>query len=162
KLAAGSYRLQVAAGGGRPLLEYPFAVQSDAWLRWSVGMAIALALVALTWVLARWIRHRQKARATQDYWKQKREFLERRDEEPAAGDPPDDWTGRTLDGRFLLDKRIAGGGFAAVYRALDQANSGEPVAVKLLHPLRDNEQWRRRRFVEEVSALQKLHDAGIV
>jgi eukaryotic-like serine/threonine-protein kinase len=49
-----------------------------------------------------------------------------------------------------------------VYRGFDQARGGERVAVKLLHPLRDNEQWRRRRFVEEVAALQKLHDAGIV
>jgi serine/threonine protein kinase len=62
----------------------------------------------------------------------------------------------------VLEKRIAGGGFAAVYRGFDQAHGAEAVAIKLLHPLRDNEQWRRRRFVEEVAALQKLHDAGIV
>jgi ligand-binding sensor domain-containing protein len=159
KLAGGSYRLQVAAGGGRPPVEYAFAVPGHIWLRWSIGFGIVLAACAL--VL--WRRSREKKRAVEDYWREKREFLEQRDAaEESSAAPADDWAGRTLDGRFLLERRIASGGFAAVYRSLDQADRGETVAVKLYHPLRDNEQWRRRRFVEEVKALQKLRDPGIV
>jgi ligand-binding sensor domain-containing protein/tRNA A-37 threonylcarbamoyl transferase component Bud32 len=158
KLGAGSYRFQAAAGGGLPPAEYSFVVEGT-WVRWSIGTGIGLAVGAL--IL--WGRSREKKRAAEQYWREKREFLERRDaEEELSVAPADDWSGRTLDGRFLLERRIASGGFAAVYRGLDQAVDSASVAVKLYHPLRDNEQWRRRRFVEEVMALQKLRDPGIV
>ena len=99
----------------------------------------------------------RKVNAARAYWEEKRRFLENRDQERA-----EDWSGRTLEKRFLLEARIAAGGFASIYRAQDLANSAGMVAVKLLDPMRDNEEWRRRRFAEEVAALQKLNHPGIV
>ena len=115
-------------------------------------MALALT-IGLAWVLMSRRRTLQKARAADIYWQEKRRFLEERAAADAIDAPPEDWSGRLLDDRFLLEERIAAGGFAAVYRAADRAHNGEPVAVKLLHPLCDNEAWRRRRFVDEVAAL---------
>jgi serine/threonine-protein kinase len=160
-LAAGAYRLQVAAGAGRQPVEYAFSVDGAAWPIWPVAAGIVLLFVAVVWALLRWRRFRRKAVAADAYWQEKREFLEQR-AGTEAQEKFDDWTGRVLDGRFLLVKQIACGGFAAVYRALDQTDESKPVALKLLHPLRDHEQWRRRRFAEEVTALQRLHNPGIV
>lgn len=170
KLRAGAYRFEVAAGGGRPPAEYAFTVESETWLPAPAWISLAFALATgLAWVLMRRRHTLQKARAADTYWQEKRRFLEERavaDTRDAPSDaddaPREDWSGRLLDDRFLLETRLAAGGFAAVYRAADLANNGEPVAVKLLHPLCDNEEWRRRRFLDEVAALQKLDHSGVV
>jgi serine/threonine-protein kinase len=98
-----------------------------------------------------------------NYWANKRKFMAELD---GAGSEDsqllDNCSGQCLDGRFLLQELLATGGFAEVYRAADLANASEPVAVKLLHPLRDHAEWRRRRFRQEVAALQKLDHKGIV
>ncbi|HET9274983.1 MAG TPA: serine/threonine-protein kinase [Gemmatimonadales bacterium] len=47
------------------------------------------------------------------------------------GDPASGLTGRRLDGRFLLERRIGEGGMACVYRARD-GERGEVVAIKVL------------------------------
>ena len=82
-------------------------------------MSLAFA-IGLAWVLMRRRRTLQKARAADIYWLEKRRFLEERAAADAIDAPPEDWSGRLLDDRFLLEERIAGGGFAAVYRAADQ------------------------------------------
>ena len=82
-------------------------------------MAIFLALAAAGGLL--WGRVRQrKVNAARAYWEEKRRFLENRDQERA-----EDWSGHTLEKRFLLEARIAAGGFASIYRAQDLANQPE-------------------------------------
>jgi ligand-binding sensor domain-containing protein len=155
RLRAGAYRLQLAAGGGRPPIESAFTVPGGSMVAAPLWILIALlGAGGLGWIL---VRRRRSAHLEQSYWEEKRHFLESRDSAET-----EDWSGRTLDDRFLLDARVAGGGFASVYRARDQANGAELVAVKVLHALRDHEEWRRRRFAEEVAALQKLDHPGAV
>src|SRR5439155_12865779 len=140
--------------------EYPeqvegaFRMGTGGWVSLSLSSAAGLALA----VAARQ-RFQRRARAKEAYWREKQEFLDSR---PSADPEQEDWSGRMLDGRFLLESRIASGGFAAVYRAIDEVNGGEPAAVKVLHPVRDHVEWRRRRFVEEVEALKRMDDPGIV
>jgi ligand-binding sensor domain-containing protein len=163
RLRAGAYRFEVAPGHGGAATAYGFTVEGQPWMPAPVWILLALAVaVGLTGVLLRRRHSLQKIRTADIYWQEKRRFLEERAAAETTGAPAEDWSGRLLDDRFLLETRLAAGGFAAVYRATDRANHDEPVAVKLLHPLCDNEEWRRHRFLEEVRALQKLHDAGVV
>lgn len=79
--------------------------------------------------------------------------------------------GTVLNGRYLLEESLGGGGYGQVYAALDQG-LGRPVAVKVL---KLRAEWadgerdeRRRRFRREAVAAAKLshphvatvHDAG--
>ena len=41
------------------------------------------------------------------YWLEKRRFLEDRAAGETSAAPPEDWSGRWLDDRFLLEKRLA-------------------------------------------------------
>jgi hypothetical protein len=159
KLGSGEHRLQVAAGSSHKPVELPFTIPGHNVSRAPLWIGIALAFAAgLAWFVKR-RRAAEAAGAAHRYWEEKRAFLETR---APAGEAEQDWTGRTLEDRFELEERIAAGGFASVYRARDAAHASQPVAVKLLHRMQDNEQWRRRRFAEEVDALQKLDHSGIV
>ena len=160
KLAPGEYRLQLASGGGVASVEYPLRIDGApgigtwGWISISFMAVSGLALAVL--------KRRRSSRAEQakeDYWNEKRQFLESRD---TADPAQEDWSGTLVDGRFLLGSRIASGGFAAVYRAADTMREHAPVAMKLFYPVVDHMEWRRRRFEEEVAALQKLRDPGIV
>ncbi|GAA4775219.1 serine/threonine-protein kinase [Microbacterium gilvum] len=67
---------------------------------------------------------------------------------PASGLVSGPETGETLDGRYELCARVGSGGMAAVYRARDRLLDRD-VAVKLFHPvLDDDDQSRQRRFAE--------------
>jgi len=79
-----------------------------------------------------------------------------------AGRPaPDDLTGSVLPGRFRLDRRIARGGFGAVYRAR-QLNVERDVAVKVLHESIDPASVAGRLFVHEVQGVGKLDHPNVV
>ena len=155
RLPGGAYRLELASGAGRTPVEAKFTVPGGGATHAPWWIALGLVLLAAPGF---WLWRRQKAaRAARRYWEEKRAFLEAR-----AAEETEDWSGRTLDGRFELQERIAAGGFASVYRARD-AQSGEgPVAVKLLDPMREDQQWRRRRFAAEVAALERFDHPGIV
>ena len=158
RLQPGTYRFQVAAGGGRAPLEKQVIIPGNSLFRTRLWIALGVALVlALAISFVWYARRRRMRRQVQQYWAEKRAFLEARGPEEMQ-----DWSGRTLDGRFVLEERIATGGFASVYRARDAAAGDEQVAVKLLHPIEDDEQWRRRRFAAEVASLRKLDHPGIV
>ncbi|HET9620322.1 MAG TPA: serine/threonine-protein kinase [Kofleriaceae bacterium] len=72
----------------------------------------------------------------------------------------DRWLGRWLDGKFLLEARLAIGGFGAVYRARNAA--GLPVALKILHPWLTDDATMVARFGREGATLIQLHSANTV
>ncbi|MFC5728414.1 MULTISPECIES: Stk1 family PASTA domain-containing Ser/Thr kinase [Nocardioides] len=88
-----------------------------------------------------------------------------------AGDPAprrteDHQTGRLLDGRYLLGSRIARGGMASVYEAVD-VRLDRTVAVKIMHPgLGDasthGDESFARRFVREAKAAARLSHPNVV
>ncbi|MFY0571447.1 protein kinase domain-containing protein [Archangium lansingense] len=75
---------------------------------------------------------------------------------PLASSPP---AGTVIAGRFTLQSLAGRGGMGAVYRATDSL-SGQPVALKLLHPSPDPDS--SRRFTREASVLAELRHPGIV
>ncbi len=73
----------------------------------------------------------------------------------------DPLVGRELDGRYVVRARIARGGMATVYRALDQRLDRE-VAIKVMHAnLVDDEQFVSR-FIREARSAARLNHHGVV
>lgn len=69
--------------------------------------------------------------------------------------------GRTIDDRYLIQKRLARGGMATVYLAYDQRLERE-VAVKLMHPHIAESADFIARFHREARAAAKLTHPGVV
>src|SRR5438309_1524115 len=67
-------------------------------------------------------------------------------------------TGSLLAGRFEVERRIARGGMAEVYRARDRF-AGGTVALKVLEP---HEREHSDRFAREASVLAQLRHPAIV
>ena len=146
-------------------MEYAFRQGFDGWFRgpqwiW-IGIGLGLDRGRAP-ALVRRMRRTRRAGVAVSYWEGKRKFLQEIDDSDAEEESADDFCGERLDGRFLLQTRLAGGGFADVYRAIDLEHDNEAVAVKLLHPFHNHVEWRRRRFQQEVAALEKLRHPGIV
>ncbi|RJK96859.1 Stk1 family PASTA domain-containing Ser/Thr kinase [Vallicoccus soli] len=73
----------------------------------------------------------------------------------------DPLVGRVLDGRYRVVARIARGGMATVYEALD-TRLDRPVAVKVMHPALAADEEAVARFIREARASARLSDPGVV
>ena len=72
----------------------------------------------------------------------------------------DPLVGSTIDDRYVIEARIATGGFGAVYQA--RAHDGAPVALKVLHPSLTGDPNMVARFRREGATLTQLHDPHTV
>jgi len=70
-------------------------------------------------------------------------------------------TGSNLAGRYRLLQTIGEGGMGRIYRA-EQIATGQPVAVKLLHPEFANDQQLVQRFEREAAVTTQLSHSNIV
>jgi serine/threonine-protein kinase len=70
-------------------------------------------------------------------------------------------TGRLLDGRYQIGARIARGGMASVYEAVD-VRLERTVAVKVMHPGVGNDDELAARFVREARAAARLSHPNVV
>ncbi len=73
----------------------------------------------------------------------------------------DGLVGRLLDGRYAVHERIARGGMATVYRALD-TRLDRVVAVKVMHRHLADDETFAARFVREARAVARLNNPGVV
>ncbi|MEO7746560.1 MAG: Stk1 family PASTA domain-containing Ser/Thr kinase, partial [Actinomycetota bacterium] len=73
----------------------------------------------------------------------------------------DPLVGRLLDGRYAVRSRIARGGMATVYLAVDQRLERD-VAVKVMHPGLSADEDFVRRFIREARSAARLSHPGIV
>ena len=69
---------------------------------------------------------------------------------------------RTIAGRYHLEKLIARGGLAEVYRARDDARAGAMVAVKVIPPAALRQGHARERFDRDAQDLRRLEHPSIV
>jgi serine/threonine-protein kinase len=81
-------------------------------------------------------------------------------EEPTASrkgrrPPLESLVGRTLNGRYLVERKIGEGGFGAVFRG-KQVATGREVALKVLHPHNVSDATVVARFRREAEACSKL------
>ena len=79
----------------------------------------------------------------------------------AAGPPPSVIIGRTIDGKYRIDERIAAGGMGTVYRAV-RLLIGDEVAVKVLHPEHVADADAAERFRREAQAAARLKHPNAV
>lgn len=70
--------------------------------------------------------------------------------------PECDFSGRTLEGRYALVRKIGAGSFATVYLGQDLRMFGRKIAVKVLHPERGESTGNVDRFVQEMKVAAKL------
>ena len=68
--------------------------------------------------------------------------------------------GRTVGGRWLLERVLGTGGMGAVYAA--RSPDGVVAAIKILHPEMGARRDVRERFLREGSAASKIGHAGVV
>ncbi len=73
----------------------------------------------------------------------------------------DPLVGRMLDGRYEVRERIARGGMATVYRAVD-TRLDRLVALKVMHRHLADDDAFAARFVREARAAARLNHAGVV
>ena len=73
----------------------------------------------------------------------------------------DTLVGRVLDGRYRIQERIARGGMATVYRAVD-LRLDRPVAVKVMHPALAEDAEFVSRFTREAKAAARLSHPNVV
>ncbi len=73
----------------------------------------------------------------------------------------DPLVGQLLDGRYLAEERLAGGGMGVVYRALDQ-RLDRPVALKVMHPGLAADPGFVARFSREAKAAARLSHPNVV
>ena len=79
-----------------------------------------------------------------------------------AGRPTAADAARTFGGRFVLEEKIGRGGFADVYRAADNKQGGQLVAVKILHDVAAVEPEAIRRFHRELRLLEGLAHPHVI
>lgn len=77
---------------------------------------------------------------------------------PAATDA---FVGREFEGRYLIEKRIARGGMATVYRAVD-TRLDRAVAIKVMHPSLAEDDAFVQRFQREARAAAALTHPNVV
>ncbi|WP_329194594.1 MULTISPECIES: Stk1 family PASTA domain-containing Ser/Thr kinase [unclassified Streptomyces] len=69
--------------------------------------------------------------------------------------------GQTLDGRYRIDARIAAGGMATVYRALD-TRLDRVLALKVMHPALAADAAFVDRFIREAKSVARLAHPNVV
>jgi serine/threonine-protein kinase len=73
----------------------------------------------------------------------------------------DAMVGREIDGRYRVERRIARGGMATVYQALDM-RLDRTVALKIMHPGLAEDAQFVSRFVREAKSAARLTDPHVV
>ncbi|MFF4450294.1 Stk1 family PASTA domain-containing Ser/Thr kinase [Streptomyces sp. NPDC001502] len=73
----------------------------------------------------------------------------------------DPLVGRVLDGRYRIDARIAAGGMATVYRALD-TRLDRVLALKVMHPALAADAAFVDRFIREAKSVARLAHPNVV
>ena len=77
------------------------------------------------------------------------------------GSPLDKIIGRTLNNRYVIQRKIGEGGFGAVFEGR-QVATGRPVALKVLHPHNVSDSTVVARFRREAEACSKLRNSHTV
>jgi ligand-binding sensor domain-containing protein len=153
-LAAGGYVFEMKGRDGDPASSFRFEIESQSsLLTWWLCAGGAAGLWG-TWLW--WNRTRANSLRTQ-YWAAKNAFLATRNSDQGSGNS----IGDVLSGRYTIETPIGHGGFSTVFRARDTEN-GSLVAVKCFHDIGDLQEWQRRRFEKETSALRRLSYPGLV
>lgn len=70
--------------------------------------------------------------------------------------------GMLLSGRYVIEKELGRGGIGVVYLARDQQLLSRPVVVKVLLEKSYQDDWIKKKFIQEMEALVRMNHPGIV
>ncbi|MEK6334622.1 MAG: serine/threonine-protein kinase [Acidobacteriota bacterium] len=70
--------------------------------------------------------------------------------------------GKTLDGRYLIEKELGKGGVGAVYLARDRKLHDKHVVIKVLLEKSFQNSWVVQKFQQEAEALARINHPGVV
>lgn len=76
--------------------------------------------------------------------------------------PVDEMVGATLDGRYLIERKLGRGGFGDVYLASDNKVVSRKIVVKVMRPDETTGDWSQKKFKQELEALARINHPGIV
>lgn len=79
-------------------------------------------------------------------------------DKPAA----DNFVGSTVDGRYEIVEKLGSGGVGDVYRARDRKVLFRTVVIKVLKDSSLSKPWIVAKFQQEIEALTKIADPGVV
>ena len=71
------------------------------------------------------------------------------------------WIGKSLSGRYKIEKELGHGGMSSVYQATDP-NLSRVVAIKLIHPHLSRDPEFVRRFETEATVVAKMRHPNIL
>ena len=77
-------------------------------------------------------------------------------------DSADEFIGTIVDGRYEVVERLGSGGIGDVYRAKDRKILHRAVVIKVLKDSSLSKPWVVAKFEQEIEALTKIADAGVV
>ncbi|MFN3198555.1 MAG: protein kinase domain-containing protein [Bradymonadia bacterium] len=80
---------------------------------------------------------------------------------PEPGDPPEDWVGREIDGKYDIEEILGIGGMGMVFRARRML-VGDDIALKVLFPRFYASPLQRRLFQDEAIAAARLSHPNVV
>jgi tRNA A-37 threonylcarbamoyl transferase component Bud32/ligand-binding sensor domain-containing protein len=130
-----------------------FTILTPVWLRWPAIAVYLLVAVALG-AAAFWIRRKRAADA---------ELLPDLATWRLGALLPDiyELAGAVLDSRFEIGELLARGGFANVFTGYDRLQNSR-CAIKVFRGEVGDRSWIRRRFEQEVAALQQIRHPNVV
>src|ERR1044072_1629329 len=81
---------------------------------------------------------------------------------PAAPPPPDPRINTVLDGRYVVERELGHGGFGTVYLASDNKVISRKIVVKVMHSHELTNDWRKKKFRQELEALARINHPSVV
>ncbi len=154
-LSPGHYRFQFASGSETAPIEHVFSVGSSfsqlaPWIPISGGAGLLAAGTA------GWAARRRRRRREIHF----PDLASRRLESFAP--EVQGVIGTLLDDRFEVGSVLARGGFGTVLHGHDRQHDHRPCAVKVFREQIGEDAWIKRRFEQEVAALQQIHHPNVV
>lgn len=70
--------------------------------------------------------------------------------------------GKTIDGRYEIERALPHGGMSEVYVALDKKLDDKPVVIKILSAALLENSYARQHFDQEVEAMLRIKNSGVV
>jgi serine/threonine protein kinase len=70
--------------------------------------------------------------------------------------------GKTIDGRYEIERELPHGGMSEVYVALDKKLDDKPVVIKILSAALVENSYARQHFDQEVEAMLRIKNARVV
>ena len=67
-----------------------------------------------------------------------------------------------MNERYRIEKPVAQGEMATIYRARDERLSNRPTAIKIPRPDIGGVEWLSRRFEQLRQALGRIHHPGVI